>query len=186
MNAYAIALFLHITGAVGFFIVLGLEWIGLSQVRRANLPEEARAILGTVRSSNRLGFISMLTAVITGIYMMVTVWGTAAWILVVLGSLLVEIVLFVAVTGPRMAAIGRALGAEKGPLSRGFHDLVNQPVVWMSVQTRMAIMLGIVFVKIAKPDLGGSLLSMGVAIVLGLASALPATRRAQAQAGPAD
>src|SRR5574341_1569771 len=179
MNAYSIALFLHIVGALGFFVVLGLEWIGLSQIRSARLPEEARAILGVVKSTNRLGFVSMLTTVITGIYMLLTVWGWVAWILVVLGSLILEIVLFVALTGPRMAAIGQALPTEKGSVSQTFHNLVNHPILWISIQTRAAIILGIIFLKIARPDLGWSLLTIGVATVLGLASALPVLRPAR-------
>src|SRR5574341_2433418 len=113
MSNYSIVLFLHIVGALVFFVVLGLEWIGLSQIRSTIVPEEVRAIIGVVKSTNRLGFVSMLTTVITGIYMLLTVWGWVAWILVVLGSLILEIVLFVALTGPRMAAIGPALATEK-------------------------------------------------------------------------
>src|SRR5574342_417612 len=105
MSNYSIALFLHIVGALGFFVVLGLEGIGLSQVRSVMLPEEARAILGTVKSTNRLGFVSMLTTVITGIYMLLTVWGWVPWIIVVLGALVLEVVLFVVLTKPRMGAI---------------------------------------------------------------------------------
>ncbi len=29
MDDYSIALFLHIVGALGFFVALGLEWTGL-------------------------------------------------------------------------------------------------------------------------------------------------------------
>jgi hypothetical protein len=47
----------------------------------------------------------------------------------------------------------------------------------------VAIALGIVFLKTAKPDLGESVLTIGVAIVLGFASALPMPRHEQAQEG---
>ncbi len=180
MSNYAIALFLHIVGALGFFMVLGLEWIGLSQIQSTTRSEEVRAILRTVKSANRLGFVSMPTTIITGIYMVLTVWGGVAWILVVLGALVLEIVLFVSFTGPRMAAIERALATEKGPVSQTFRNLVNHPILSISVQTRVAIVLGIVFLKIAKPDMGRSLLTIGVAIALGLASALPVLRRERA------
>jgi hypothetical protein len=186
MSNYSIVLFLHIVGAFGFFIVLGLEWIGLSRIRSAILPEEARAILGVVNSTNRLGVISMLTTIISGFYMLLTVWGWVAWILVVLGALVLEIVIFVMLTRPRMAAIEQALAMEKGSVSQTFHSLVNHPILWISNQTRVAIILGLVYLKIAKPDLGGSLLTIGIAIVLGLASALPMPRRARVQEGPAD
>jgi hypothetical protein len=154
-------------------VVLGLEWIGLSQIRSARLPEEARAILGTVKSADRLGVASMLTALLTGFYMMLTVWGGAPWLLVMLGSLVLEIVLFVAITVPRMKALERALSKEKGTISQTFHNLANHPLLWISVRTRVAIVLGFVFLKIVKPDLGWSLLAISIAISLGLASSLP-------------
>ena len=186
MNAYSIALFLHIVGAAGFFVALGLEWTGLRQIRSAVTPQQVRGWMGILKSVRKVGFASMLTTVITGLYMMATVWGGVAWIYVTLGALVLVIVLSVALTGPRMAAIGRALASEIVPLSQTFHSLANHPLLWISIQTRVAIALGIVFLKTTKPDLGGSLLIIGVAIALGIASALPMPRRERAQEGSAD
>lgn len=186
MSNYAFALFLHIVGALGFFVVQGVEWIGLSQIRRTRLPEEARAILGTVKSADRLGGISILTVIITGVYMLLTYWGLVAWILVVLGALVLEIVLFVVLAKPRLAAMDQTLSREKGFLSQAFLNLVNDPILWISIHTRTAILLDIVFLKITKPSLGGSLLTIGIAIVLGVASAVPRSRRVRVQEGPAD
>ena len=50
---------------------------------------------------------------------------------------------------------------------------MNDPILWISIHTRRAILFGIVFLKIAKPGLGGSLLIISVVIILGLALALP-------------
>ena len=186
MNGYSIALFLHIVGALGLFVALGLEWTGLWQIRSAIIPEQVREWMGVLKSVRKFGFASMLATFISGIYMMVTDWGGAAWIIVTLGSLVLVIALSLVLTGPRMAAIGRALASGKGALSKTFHSMANHPLLWISIQTRVAIALGIVFLKIAKPDLGGSLFTVGVAIVLGLASALPFPRSEQAQEGPAD
>lgn len=177
MNLYSIALFLHITGALGFFVVLGLEWIGLSRLRNAALAEEAGAILGVINGADRLGFVSMPAVIITGFYMVFTAWGFVPWILVVLGALVLETVLFVAIGRTQMVAIGKMLAGEKGMLSRTLRDLVQQPLLWISVQIRTAIILGIIFLKIARPGLGGSLLVIAVAILLGAGSALPGVRR---------
>ncbi len=183
MNAFSIALFLHIVGALGVSVALGLEWIGLSQIRRATVPEEVRAILKVVKSTNKMGLLSMLATVITGIYMVLTELGWVPWILIVLGGLVLAMVLARVLTAPRMVAIGRALSMEKGPVSQTFHNLVNDPILWISIQTRVAIVLGIVFLKIAKPDLGGSVLTIGVAIALGITSVLPMLRLVQAHEG---
>ena len=185
MNDYSIALFLHIVGALGFFVALGLEWTGLRQIRGAMTPEQVRGWMGILKSVRKVGFASMLAAVITGIYMVVTDVGSVAWVYASMGALVLLIVLSLALTGPRMAAIGQALATEKVPLSQTFHSLANHPLLWISIQTRVAIALGIIFLKIAKPDLGGSLITIGVAIVLGVASALRIPRREQAQEGQA-
>ncbi|HLO13330.1 MAG TPA: hypothetical protein VK206_00775 [Anaerolineales bacterium] len=186
MNSFSIALFLHIIGALGVSVALGLEWIGLSQIRRATVTEEISAILKVVKSTTRFGFVSMLSTVITGIYMVLAVLGWVPWILVVIAALVLVIVLTRILTVPRMAAIGQTLAMEKGSVSQTLHNLMKDPILWISIQTRVAIVLGIIFIKIATPDLGGSLLTMGIAIVLGIASVLPMSRRVRVQAGPTD
>ena len=96
------------------------------------------------------------------------------------------IALSLVLTGPRMAAIGRALAGGKGTVSPTLRSLANNPMLWISIQTRVANALGIVFLKIAKPDWGWSLLTIGVAIVLGLLSALPVARREGARVASAE
>jgi len=182
----SIALFLHIVGALGFSVALGLEWTGLSQIRSAKATEQVLAWMGILKRVRKAGFASMLTTVITGIFMMVTDWGGEAWIIVTVGSLILVIALAQVVTAPRMAAVGQALATEKGPLSKTFLSLANHPLLSISIQTRVAIALGIVFLKTVKPDWGGSLLTMGIAIALGIASALPMPRRERAGEGSAD
>jgi hypothetical protein len=128
----------------------------------------------------------MLTAVVSGIYITVTVWRGEAWTIMSLGALILVIALSQALTAPRMAAIGRALASENGALSKTFHSLANHPLPRISIQIRVAIALGIVFLQTVKPHWGGSLLTIGVAIILGVASDLPISRRMRVQEGPAD
>ena len=119
----------------------------------------------------------MLAVVISGVYLMATAWGRVPWLIVTVGALVVVIALSLALSGPRMAAIGRAVATEQGAVSHTFHRVANHPLLWISIQTRVAITLGIVLLKTARPDVSGSLLIIIVAIVLGLASALPLPRR---------
>ena len=158
---------------------------GLWQIRSAMLPEQVRTWIGTLKSVRKVGFISMLTTVITAIYMIVTYWGGKPWIVVTMGSLILVIVVAQVLTAPRMAALGRALATEQGSLSQTFHSLVSDPTLWISIQTRVAVVYGIIFLKTAKPDLAGSLLAIGIAVVLGIASALPMFRHVHVQEGSA-
>jgi hypothetical protein len=186
MNTYSIALFFHIVGALGFFIALGLEWAGLRQIRNATTTEQVRQGMRISGSTRRLGMASMLTILVFGFYLAAVAWGGPAWITVTLGVMVVMIALSVALTGPRMAAIGQALAMEKGLLSPSLRQMANHPLLWISIQTRVAIALGIVFLMTVKPGLGGSLLTIGVATVLGLAFSLPMKRSQRVQEGPAD
>lgn len=186
MSGHTIGIFLHIAGALGISAALALEWTGLRQIRSTILPEQVRAWMGIFKSANRLSIISMLVTVLTGIYMMFAAWGTPPWIIVSLGSVALMIVLAIVPTGPRMAAIGRVLTAEKRPVSQTLYSLVSHPLLWISIQTRVAIFLGILLLMIAKLDWVGSLIVMGVTIILGLASVLPLLRGERAQKGLAD
>ena len=48
-------------------------------------PEQVGGWMGILKGVRKFGFASMLTTVITGLYMMVTVWGGEAWIIVTVG-----------------------------------------------------------------------------------------------------
>ncbi len=181
MNAYSIALFLHITGALGFSAALGLEWTGLLQIRSAVRQEQVRGWMMILKSVRRFGFASMLTTVLTGVYMTLAIWGGVAWVVISIGALVLVIALSLVLTGPRMVAIGRALTTAS--TSPTFYSLASQPLLWISIQTRIAIALGIVFLKVAKPDWAASLLIIGIATVVGMASALPVSRHQEAQEG---
>ncbi len=186
MDPSAIGLFIHITGGLGLFVSLGLEWTGLAQIRSATLPEQVSSWLRIIKSSHKVSVVSMLTLVLTGVWSMAEEWGIVAWIVVALVALVLMIALSVVLTNPRMRVIGQAFVTEKKPVSQTFRNLAGQPLLWISIHTRAAIALGIVLVMTAKPDLVLSLLIISVAIVLGLASAIPVLRSMRVHAVPAD
>jgi D-alanyl-lipoteichoic acid acyltransferase DltB (MBOAT superfamily) len=183
MNYYSIALFFHVVGALGIFVAFGLEWTGLRQVQIATTSEQVRASIRIPKSARRVGIASMLTILVTGFYMMATVWGGAAWIIVALGALVLMIVLAAALTGPRMAAIERILTAEHGQEFRNIQRLANHTLLCISIRTRVAVALGIVFLMTVKPDQRGALLAIVVAALFGIAASLPLTRRERVQQG---
>lgn len=163
MNIYSIALFLHIVGALALFATLALEWVGLLKIRNAASSEQVRIWLGVLYGASKAGFPSMLVTVVTGVYMMVVVWGQTPWLVTTVGALVLMIVLARA-AAPRVKVLGKSSGA------------VNDLLLLVSVQTRSAIALGIIFLKVAKPGWIGSFLTLGVAVVLGIVSALLISR----------
>jgi hypothetical protein len=179
ISIYSIALFLHILGALGLFVTLCLEWASLSYLRRAATVEQARDWLSMFNAQRRIYPLSWLAILIPGFYMVATAWRGTAWVPVALGAVVLLIVIGVAFNRRRMAPIGQSVAAESGPISAALRQRLDDPTQWASLWIRTAITLGIVFLMSVKPDLLGSLLTIGVAIVLGLAFSLPVLGRSR-------
>ena len=178
MNLYPIILFFHIIGALGLFVTLGLEWVSMLKLRRLANAEDARGRVNLIASLPKLYGPIWMAILFPGIYLAFTVWGwSTAWIVVSLVAMLLIPILGAAISGPRLQAIGRVVTTESGQLSPTFHNLLNDPFLWASVHIRIAIALGILFLMMIKPSLGGAVISIGIAALLGLASVLPIFRR---------
>jgi hypothetical protein len=134
--------------------------------------------------AGRFGMVSMLTLLISGIIMTATSWGMVPWIAVTLAAIALMAILTVALSARRLAAIGRAVAAERGPATPALRDALLHPLLWVGIRARVGIALGIIFLMTVKPDLGGSLLVIGLAAIVGLASALPALGRPRPQGEP--
>jgi hypothetical protein len=171
MSDYSIALYLHIVGALGTFAALGVEWASLRPLRSVVTVAQAREWFQVATSGQRIGGVSMLVLLLSGIYMMVTVWGGVPWIAVTIGTLLLLALPGIPVSR-RMATIQRTEPVEDGSVSPSFSGFLQHPLLWVFIHTRITVVLGIVFLMTVKPDLPGSLLTIGIAIILGLASSL--------------
>src|ERR1051325_8515153 len=111
MSLYAIAVFLHIVGALGLFAALGLEWASLLNLRRATAAGQAQEgapppppppppAAGQAKEWARLlaslrtvAGPAALTILVTGIYLTATRWGGQGWIGVGLGGVVLIAVL---------------------------------------------------------------------------------------------
>lgn len=185
MNYYAMILFVHIAGALGFFVALGVEWISIRQLRGATTTEQVGEWIRVATSVRRLGMASMLALLVSGFSMMAIAQIGGAWLIVAFWSLVVLAVLAVTLSFRRMRTIMRAMATDAGAVSAGLRALLRHPLLWVAIQIRVALALGIVFLMSVKPDLIGSLLTVGVATVLGLVLAVPILSRERVQDAPA-
>jgi hypothetical protein len=177
MFVYAIAVFLHIVGALGLFAALGLEWASLYNLRRVPTAGQAREWAKLLSALRFVGGPSALTILATGVYMMATRWGSQGWIGAGLGGLVLIAALGGALTGRRAGAIARTVAGETGAISGALRQQLHDPVLLLSAWLRTALGLGVVFVMAIKPGAAGALTAMGVALVLGLAAGFPGWSR---------
>ncbi len=177
MIYYRIALFLHIVGALGLFVGLGLEWMSVRQLRRAFTGGEAIGWIRPLGSLRRLYPASMAAILASGLYMTAAGWGRVWWAVFGLIGMVLIAAIGRGLAGGRMSAVRRATFEEGGPLSPASRALLRDPVLWGSVQARVALALGIVFLMSVKPGLTGSLATLAVASLAGIAASTRAWGR---------
>ncbi len=172
MSIYTIALFLHVSGAIGYFVGMGIWLFGLVGLRRAQRVEQVRSLTSLVGLTGPLFGISVLLILAAGLYMAISAWSLeTGWIAVGLISLVLMAPLGTALIEPRRRTIDRlAREAPDGPLPESLGHRIHDPVLLTSVLSISALLFGIVFLMTTKPALIGSLIVMAVALVIGLAS----------------
>ena len=184
ISLYTIALFLHVSGAIGFFLDAGIWLFGLATLRRAQRVEQVRSILALVARSGPIAGISLAVLLVAGFYMVVTAWGFEYdWIRLALLSVVLLVALGGGVIEPRRRAIARLTSAAPdGALPEPLAQRTQDTVLSMAVYTQVALLLGIIFLMTTKPALVGSLVTIAVALALGLVSGWLISRTAHPDA----
>jgi hypothetical protein len=180
MSLYSLALFIHILGALGLFASTGVNHLVLVRLRRAGTVAQVRDLLEMTRAVATFEPVVALALLGAGLYLTATTWGwQVAWIDVSLGAVLALVAVGVVVGAPRVAARARAAAdAPEGPIPAALAARIDDPVLWTLTRAALALQLGIVFLMTTKPGLAGSLATLGVALALGLISAVPGWRGA--------
>ena len=175
MNVYSIVLFLHIVGALGLFVALGIEFLTVSRLRSAVTAEQAREWLSVLGSVRVIGPLALVTILVPGLYMAATSTGWQGWNVAAIAAMVVMAALGGS-NGARVPGIGRSIGPLRGALPAGARARVRDPLVWSSILIRIGIALGIVLDMTVKPDLLGAVLVLIAFALLGWAAALVTSR----------
>lgn len=179
MTIFSGILFLHVVSALGIVSALGLEALMLYHLRRAAGAREVRSSLDLAPGTVPVFIGSAVLMLLTGAYLAVqtSAWPQP-WLRITMAAL-VLIVPFGAMSGRKMRALRRltisdhAHGTE---LTRSVQD----PALAFSINCRIALVLGIVLLMVAKPDLRESIGVCLMSLVLGFASAVLLWRGAPA------
>ena len=177
--------FLHVVSALGLTAAFGAEAVGLAGLRRATRADEALVWLRSRRWVLLIGPASIGLVLATGIYLTVAEWGADAWIVVSLVSLVALAAIGGVLTGVPMARITPAVERASGPLREELRHDLRSPLLTVSLLTRIAITVGIVFLMVQKPALPASLVTITLAAGIGAAAGLVSGRRAPS-ASPVD
>lgn len=170
MDWYHLALFVHLLGVLGLFMALAVELTSMLGARRAMTVEAVRAWNSVSRPLAIVFPITSLLILGAGVAMTFSLWGWGyAWIDVSLVLLILLSGLGAAVNGAyakRIAAQVEALG--QGPVPPELRHELNRPLHWTSVISMILLALGIVFLMVAKPDWLGSVITLVIALLVGV------------------
>ncbi len=185
MNAYHVALFTHLASLLLATAAAALALHAALRLRAARDADEAASWLRFVGRVVRLFPVAVLGLLATGIYMTHARWSwSLPWIQASLAGLALIVVLGSGIEAGRARALGREL-AEQG-LSPRARRLLRDPVSWSAKLMTQTVALAVVFVMTAKPGAAGAAGALAVAVVTGLAVAVPFWRAAPgaSAAGP--
>ncbi len=175
MSLYTIDLFLHVSGAIGACVSVGIWLFGLSALRRTQRVEQVRAIAWLIIIASPLMVLSVLLIAIAGLNMALSTWGLQTpWIAVALVSFVLVAPIGPFVLDARMRAImAMARETPDGPLPDELDRRTHDPIMGTAAQTLTTVLLGIVFLMTNKPSLTTSIMVMVIALACGLLSGVP-------------
>lgn len=174
---YAVVLYLHVLAALTLASAFAIETLSLFRMRRAKSLSEARPWVNLIGRLPVTVGISGLVLLFSGGYLTakMAAWGLA-WPRVAVGALLL-IAPFGAISGKRIRAIRRMLLND--PNGRSIAEALSDRFLTLSLNLRLWILAGILWLMTAKPAITASLLAIGICVVLGcLCAALGSRRRA--------
>jgi uncharacterized membrane protein len=172
MNLYTLALFVHMSGAIGIFGSLGAMVFGAVVLRGAQRTEDVRLLTRLINIAGNVAAVCIVILGIAGFYMAATVWGVGAtWIIVATISFILLAPFGLLVIDPRVRSIAKqARAAPDGPLPEALarRAQVQGQMLEMFLSVYIAWLLGIVFLMTNKPASGDAVLVMLIAGIVGL------------------
>ena len=168
----SLTLFVHVVGMLTLFVGLGLEWAGLDGLQRSITREQALPWLRLVVIVPRVSGIAVAAIVVSGFFLgaRIGVLGND-WMRASYGALL----LMAIVSGPVARSPMRALKRLADLHADGTVALqaaAANPMLRLALRIRIAFGLAVVFLMIAKPAAGESLLVLVLASMVTIAASL--------------
>src|ERR1700704_4878117 len=174
MTLRSLVLFVHVTAVLTMFAALSFEALSLFELRRASTLTELRRWIEPLPHLPSLARGSLVF--LSGVYLTVRMSAfELAWPKVAVGALLL-IAPFEALTGWRLRAIRRT-SVETKAIDSELTSRLQDPFLKVSLSIRLSLLLGILLLMSAKPDLWESIAIVGISVVVGFLLSLPAWGR---------
>lgn len=135
MSGYTVAVFFHVVGVIVLFGGIMIQQRVAARLRSATTLQEVRLWMGFLRSAAGMLPAAVVILLASGLYMMVQSWSLRTpFVAVGLVTLLLMAGVGAGFVGRRLAAIGRAAGAEtSAALTPDIAGLIHAPATWIAL-----------------------------------------------------
>lgn len=172
MNLYAIALFLHITGALGLFLGLGMEGLILKHLRNAVTNMQALTWINSMKLMRIVFGISAILLLIPGLYLAGESWGFTLWVIIGI-ILLIALSGYGSMTGKKIGLIINSIDKNNGTLNEEKRKKLSDPLLLKTYKIRFMIAIGIIFIMTIKSEWVESIAVIVIAMAIGFLIGLP-------------
>jgi hypothetical protein len=161
MSTREAVLFIHLASMAIFLMTLGIETLAVARLTASTSAEEAKNWLAPLRSVLSLDQYALIAVFLTGGYLIQGLPKDQQ------PGFIVTVVMFLLISGLTGMAAGRYRRMQ--PLAAGGTN--PAPFLRASLILRIALVLGILLLVSAKPDLAVSFIVFAVFAVLGVVAA---------------
>lgn len=179
MNYYAIALFLHITAAIGIYFGLGMEGLTLRHLGIAETNSQALAWTNSMKIMKNVFAISSVLLLISGIYLAEAVWGWSPWVIMGL-ILLAALSGYGSTNSKKIASNLFSLTKNNDPIPAEIKNKLSDPKHIRIFKLRLPVAFGIIFLMTIKPDWFGTIATVVVSLIIGILISMPAGEKVKA------
>jgi hypothetical protein len=186
MTLDGFAMSVHVLVAFISLMMAAVLHAGLVQMSRATTVQQLRPWPPVIRRLEPLLPVAAVALLLSGIWLIAISHGEFEW---TDGWILTGIVSLVVAEGvggmlaPRSKALQSAIaGASDGPVDISLRRRAIDPALFYGAHFDTAVFLGVVVIMVAKPSGPVSVLTVVIAAVVGLATAMPIVRRRPAAA----
>lgn len=177
---YKIALLLHIVSVLVLFIGIAGIVVGTYGMRRSTAMKQLIEWSWLATTTDKIMPFAAAGVILSGIYIAITSWGwRTAWIDVALVSFVLMVALGPLLIGPRLLHIKKdikSISAMTELVPAHLRQQTSDPLLWMVLMIFTFMAFGVVFLMILKPNLLGSLLTIGTSLILSALCHLPLQR----------
>jgi hypothetical protein len=176
----SLVLFAHVVGVLTLFTGLILEWVGWYTVERSTARAETLAFIRVNIALQRVYGVAFVTILVSGAYLgrqfgvLGDGWMLASYVGLVL------IALSAGVVRPRVRRLRDALDDPSDRAFSALRSSANDTALRVSLHTRVALVLALVYLMISRPEIGNALGVIVLALVSALVTSLTRSRVASA------